>query len=106
MSTFVLSAGLVRYCTSSRVTISIGIGKSAACQDLSLQAFHSLRLCFLEVIEAQQVQRAMDQHVRPMCPDSLALLLGFASHHGSADDEIAQRPGCTSRQSRYSHCRK
>ncbi|MNN33252.1 hypothetical protein D3C81_1470040 [compost metagenome] len=60
-------------------------------QQFSFQCFHFLGLIVVDVVVAQQVQATVDDQVRPVGVERLALFGGFALDHGDADHQVAQQ---------------
>ena len=61
-------------------------------QDTGLEALHFGRLGNRFVVVAEQVQRAMHKHMRPMRAQLLALRCSFLADDGGTDNDIAKRP--------------
>jgi hypothetical protein len=69
----------------------IRVGKPKPIKDLNLPRGHFPRLRAAYVVKPEQMQHAMDRHVRPMRLVGLALRPRFVSHHGRADHELSQK---------------
>ena len=61
-----------------------------AAQDPGFEALHFMRLSGHFVVVAEQVLRAMHEHMRPMLAQLLALRCGFLADDGGTDNDIAQ----------------
>ena len=60
------------------------------CQDARLQCFHGSCLRVFFVIEPQEVQRAMHQHMRPVGRDGFSLFRGLGTDDARADHNVAE----------------
>jgi hypothetical protein len=68
----------------------IRVGKPKPIKDLNLPCGHFPRLGAAYVVKPEQMQHAMDRHVRPMRLVGLALQSRFVCDHGRADHELSQ----------------
>src|SRR5690606_27161993 len=73
------------------LVFGIGVGMTQFGQRLAFESFHLVGFGIIDVVIAQQVQAAVDDQVRPVRLQGLALFGGLACHHGYADHQVAQQ---------------
>ncbi len=69
----------------------VRIRKTQAAQNTDFARFHGAGVLFTGVVVALQVEQAVDEQVRPVVHDSLALRVRLRRDHGRRNDNVAER---------------